>query len=863
VNLDTGAVGGSNGKKAALVELLGTFFLSLALFNGYDTVLGAFACGVMLALSTWLGSGAYNPAVTVARIGSSIVGKGLDKSQAASLLPEILAQVAGATLATLFASTAGGAIDVSPPSTITASGHLLKSSVIEALFVIQLVLPYFALSSGPLAHGLSYFSGLFAFGASVKSTGNPAVVIGTIVGNAVLGNGFAFSNAAIARCTVPLVAGSFAILLFEAACRESVHSIEGVGTFYLALATAGILKQGSVGSSVTVAGGSDCYLAIGTTLATWLAIGGGSGSYNPAVTLARYVRKDRGHSFFSSALKGPALDILAQILGALVASIASSWAMNANSFQWLALDPDFSVNFKPAIIDCLATAALALTYIAKASAFDLGLAYFGLLFSFATAASTPFNPALPVGSYLAGLAGFGGGGTAPFAPLIGALSGAILAGMADSLPKEYFPSEAIGAFYVYLVVGKSSGGGVFGALAIGATVLAFTKISGADLNPSVTLGASYNPEVNFCRNVRNCFGTIVLQLAGASVAGILCAWLTGFDGTATEAFSIKAASAEVLASVLLVKAYPIFRSARDPQLLGVTYFALLAAFFSSMGSVANPALVIGRFVGSGLLPAFGDVGSGFDLSEGALKALLAHLLAPLVGAALCSVWKKSLKIEVEYHKILDKLKWSRDMIKPGELCGSFFLVVLFSAIGSESSEALLACGCALTALLTMITGQDLIPSITVGRIFSGMTCKTSRSQIVELLLSICFQTLGAVLAIYATAWLLGTPAGISVHGASIQEASIRGFLITLILSLGWLSQQGHLATGLSYFVAASTCSGNLDPALAINPALVLANYLHGVIAGHTVQIDGALLVVLLVPLFGGLTGGFLLKLLSE
>lgn len=373
----------------------------------------------------------------------------------------------------------------------------------------------------------------------------------------------------------------------------------------------------------------------------------------------------------------------------------------------------------------------------------------------------------------------------------------------------------------------------------------------------MTLGASYNPMVSVASNLRSSSSKIVLQLGGASVAAVLGFWLGGFDGTDTDAFSVKAASAEVLASLLLVKAYPILRPGRDPRLLGLSYFAILAAFCSAMGSVANPALVLGRFIANGLM------GSGFDLSEGALKTLLAHLVAPLAGAVLCSAWKMSLKIEIEFHKLLDKIKWSHDMVKPREFVGSFFLVVLLSAVGSGSLEALLASGIALTALLTMISGQDLIPTVTVARVFSGMTLKTSRAQVVELLLSMCFQTLGALLAIYLTTWLLGLSAGVPLLGASMKGAAIRGFLITLILSLGWLSKEGQLATGLSYFIAASTCSGNLDPALAINPAFVLGKCLHSAIAGNSVTIDELLLVILLVPLAGGLAGGFLLKFLSE
>ena len=61
--------------KTGLVEVLGTFFLSLALFKGYDTILLALGCGLMLALGVWFGGGAYNPAVSIASTGSSILGK--------------------------------------------------------------------------------------------------------------------------------------------------------------------------------------------------------------------------------------------------------------------------------------------------------------------------------------------------------------------------------------------------------------------------------------------------------------------------------------------------------------------------------------------------------------------------------------------------------------------------------------------------------------------------------------------------------------------------------------------------------------------------------------------------------------------
>ena len=204
--------------------------------------------------------------------------------------------------------------------------------------MIQLVITYFA-SSDALVLGLSYFSGLFAFGASVGSAGNPAVVVGVVLGNAVLGNGLVFSNAVIARCVVPLVAGSVGVVVLEFVGKKVPHFLEGLGSFYLALGVAGILKQVHPSpypnpspcpspspspspiltpTPIPCKGpwlrASESSFAIGALLATWMVIGGGAGSYNPAVTLARFVKKDRAHSLCSSALKAPALEILVQVV---------------------------------------------------------------------------------------------------------------------------------------------------------------------------------------------------------------------------------------------------------------------------------------------------------------------------------------------------------------------------------------------------------------------------------------------------------------------------------------------------------------------------------------------------------------------
>ena len=173
----------------------GTCFISLALFGlAYDTTMGALGCGVMLSLWTYLGGGHYNPAVSIAYS----VRDGFDVKSVGMMLG---AQITGATVAVLFASTVGvGAQSNDSTQSVT-------SSVVEALFVLQLTLTYFA-SQDALAVGLSYFSGLAAFGSAGATMGNPAIVIGVALGNAILGNGFELSNAAIVGSVVPLLAGA-------------------------------------------------------------------------------------------------------------------------------------------------------------------------------------------------------------------------------------------------------------------------------------------------------------------------------------------------------------------------------------------------------------------------------------------------------------------------------------------------------------------------------------------------------------------------------------------------------------------------------------------------------------------------------
>ena len=69
--------------------MIGTFFLSLALFKGFGTVLLALGCGLMLTLGVWFGGGAYNPAVSVACTGRSILGKAACQSASPLAVPQL------------------------------------------------------------------------------------------------------------------------------------------------------------------------------------------------------------------------------------------------------------------------------------------------------------------------------------------------------------------------------------------------------------------------------------------------------------------------------------------------------------------------------------------------------------------------------------------------------------------------------------------------------------------------------------------------------------------------------------------------------------------------------------------------------
>ena len=330
VDLDErGTRGGAN---KILTEAFGTFFLSLALFGlATDTVLGALGVGVMLALVTIAcGGGHYNPAISFAYTVN-------DGSKPVSALGMIAAQVGGAALAAVFAAKfLGGAA-------APGDSDMVTGSVAEGIFVYQLMLTYLASDSG-LTIGLSYFSGLLAFGPAAGSTGNPAIVIGVAVANAATGKGLSLSTVAMARCAVPLLAATVAPYCKDFFASKVPRGTEFCGAFFLFLGILALQSNGADGAN----------LAIGTTLATWVAICGTTASFNPAITVARLVKTGRFDTWAD-----PLLDVCAQVVGAALAAVVGAWALGADA-------PDVADIGNVTILDLLGSLVLVLLCLVRA-----------------------------------------------------------------------------------------------------------------------------------------------------------------------------------------------------------------------------------------------------------------------------------------------------------------------------------------------------------------------------------------------------------------------------------------------------------------------------------------------------------------
>lgn len=179
--------------KNYIIEFIGTFFLVLTIGLTGNPL----AIGVMLMVMVYMGghiSGAhYNPAVSMA-MGC------LDLMSGKEVLKYTLSQLLGAFLAAFVVQWLSGSVmEVAPSNTAS----FFQIVVVEALFTFALVLVILNVAINPKTEGNSYYglaigftimAGAFAGGGISGGAYNPAVGIGPIFVDVIMGDGNTSAN---------------------------------------------------------------------------------------------------------------------------------------------------------------------------------------------------------------------------------------------------------------------------------------------------------------------------------------------------------------------------------------------------------------------------------------------------------------------------------------------------------------------------------------------------------------------------------------------------------------------------------------------------------------------------------------------
>lgn len=202
-----------------ITELIGTFFLvlTIGLVVSSGTPLAALAIGSVLMVMVYMGghiSGAhYNPAVT---LGILMRGK-IENAEAARY---VAFQLIGAVLAAFVSMylTGGETFAVAPGAGVGA----MTAALAEALFTFALVLVVLNVATHEATEGNSYYGlaigftlmvGAFAVGDISGGAFNPAVGVGSILVDALMGDG-AFGNIWI-YIVGPAAGGALAAVVFK------------------------------------------------------------------------------------------------------------------------------------------------------------------------------------------------------------------------------------------------------------------------------------------------------------------------------------------------------------------------------------------------------------------------------------------------------------------------------------------------------------------------------------------------------------------------------------------------------------------------------------------------------------------------
>ena len=179
--------------KNYIIEFIGTFFLVLAIGLTGNPL----AIGVMLMVMVYMGghiSGAhYNPAVSIA-----MIFRGLLTTKEA--INYILSQLAGAFLAAIFVQWVGGSVMQIAPNN---SASVMQILAVESIFTFALVLVILNVATNPKTEGNSYYglaigftvmAAAYAGGGISGGAYNPAVGVGPILVDVIMGDGNTFSS---------------------------------------------------------------------------------------------------------------------------------------------------------------------------------------------------------------------------------------------------------------------------------------------------------------------------------------------------------------------------------------------------------------------------------------------------------------------------------------------------------------------------------------------------------------------------------------------------------------------------------------------------------------------------------------------
>ena len=203
--------------KNTLTEFIGTFFLVLTvgLTVTAQSPMAPLAIGSALMVMVYMGGhisgGHYNPAVSLA----ALMRGALPNSQYA---PYVIAQVAGAVVAALMVYVITGRTFAPAPSADTTT---IGALLVEILYTFALCLVVLNVAVSKRTQGNSYYGlaigftivvAAFAGGGISGGAFNPAVGVGPIIVNAMLGGG---SFSAIWLYIVgPLTGGALAAAVF-------------------------------------------------------------------------------------------------------------------------------------------------------------------------------------------------------------------------------------------------------------------------------------------------------------------------------------------------------------------------------------------------------------------------------------------------------------------------------------------------------------------------------------------------------------------------------------------------------------------------------------------------------------------------